>query len=161
MITDSYYLNLGETALIRQQGSIHMLGLGSCVGLFLHDRMAKIAAAAHVVYPHHSEDMSPGSSALTALDHLLVQMTAAGANPGYLRAHIVGGAKLLNIVHSDIGRQNSLIIEAQLRNRCIYIATNATGEHAGRSASIHLPDGNIKYQTIHHHTNLNITPLSK
>lgn len=148
MPAESYHLNLGESALIMREGSIHILGIGSCIGLFLHDRVAAIAAACHVVYPHHTDPKLPCSNANMAVEVLISQLIASGAKVRRLQAHIIGGANLLSLRHDNIGQENTQKVESKLKEYGITIVTKEVGDKVGRSASFFLPSGQLQFRTL-------------
>ena len=135
MIT--YTLNIGD--LVVTKGSrVHYscLGIGSCICLFLQDRMAGISGGAHIMLPE-SVDLTGENGkyyyATAAVNELVRRFSRLGSNLTNLRAKITGGANVIDTSH-DIGDQNAQTVIKQLVRNNVYIAAKEVGGKLGRSA---------------------------
>src|SRR5688500_18311268 len=94
-----YMLQMGDMKVSSGLDILTCFGLGSCVGLFLHDRIRKVGGGAHIMFPHyHARTVMQAKSyyAEPALEELLRQMKEAGADLETLRAKLVGGAQVID-----------------------------------------------------------------
>ncbi len=72
-------------------------GLGSCVGIGMHDPQARISGLLHAILPANpngSADSSP-KYVDTGIHALIDQLARAGANPKRLVVRMAGGANML------------------------------------------------------------------
>lgn len=113
--------------------------LGSCVGVVLHDRGAKIGGLAHVVLPaSRGSSESPGKYADTAIPALIADLERAlqGRTTGRLAAKLAGGASMFQTgtesASRNIGRMNQEAVEAILAGLRIPILARDLGGDAGR-----------------------------
>ncbi|MCL2125139.1 MAG: chemotaxis protein CheD [Oscillospiraceae bacterium] len=130
------------------------LGLGSCVGITLYDRIQKIGGLAHVMLPTYKgfEGQNVAKFADSAIIELLNQITRIGATRGALVAKIAGGAHMFGLTQNTdmmkIGERNaaaSLAILAQLR---IPVQANDTGGSHGRTIELSTDTGALKIKTV-------------
>jgi len=99
------YLASGEYSVNAAEQKIIKLLLGSCVGVALYDRQAKIGGAIHLLLPEPAtpdSDWMPASYATTGLPLFINALRAAGADPGRLEAVIAGGALLGKVSKHDL-----------------------------------------------------------
>lgn len=75
--------------------------LGSCIGVAVYDRVAKVGGMAHVILPDSKEGSGdPGKFADTAVDLLVENLVAEGAEKKRVAAKMVGGATMFGDEHS-------------------------------------------------------------
>jgi chemotaxis protein CheD len=107
------------------------VGLGSCIAVFVTDRIKKVSGGAHIPLPN-GESTAELKSAGEIIDELLHKLQRKGGDVNRLRAKIAGGANVLD--HTiDIGEQNASSIMELLRARKIYIAGSDLGGTVCRS----------------------------
>src|SRR5436305_6906739 len=90
-------IGMGKMAVCRSEDDgLYALGLGSCIGLAVLDRSARIGGLAHIVLPEssHEADEEPGKFADRAVPELIFRMRLAGASPRRLEAALGGGARM-------------------------------------------------------------------
>ncbi|OGU13476.1 MAG: hypothetical protein A3K13_14175 [Gemmatimonadetes bacterium RIFCSPLOWO2_12_FULL_68_9] len=133
-------VRMGEYAVVRGDGVLVALGLGSCVAVILHDRHARVAGLAHVVLPSASLSRDrdrPARAAETAVPLLVGAMRAEGADVARMAARLVGGASMFaNLLAAgtvSMGDRNALAVRAALRAAGIPIVGESVGESFGRS----------------------------
>ncbi len=99
------------------------IGLGSCIGLVIVDRMRKVAGLAHVMLPQarpgQAEGLAPsarGKYADLAVPALVDAMLAAGARRLGLQVALVGGAKMFGAASGtlDVGARNEAAVRDAL-----------------------------------------------
>lgn len=106
-------------------------GLGSCIGLFIVDRLNNLSAGAHIAMPSAcSSDAYP--DALQIMDHLVLRLQEQGSDLTCLRAKIAGGAKVYENA-LDIGAQNIKVVLQYLVKRRIFLAASDVGGRTART----------------------------
>ena len=142
----SYVLQMGDIKVSTQPATLICVGLGSCIGVFLYDRLNKIGGGAHIMLPAYTSSNVLCTSwcyADTGLEELLIQMNAAGANIEALRAKIVGGANPSNIHTLDVGKQNIEAVMDLLIKKRIYLAACDISGNQARKALFHTYSGSV------------------
>jgi len=131
---------MGEHRVVRGDGVLAALGLGSCVAIILHDRHARVAGLAHVVLPSASLSRThdrPARFANTAVPLLLGDMKAEGADVARVVARLVGGASMFaNLLAAGtvaMGERNVLAVRAALRGAGLATVAEEVGGTSGRS----------------------------
>lgn len=150
-------IGIGEIGVIKEEGTLTIYGLGSCVGLVLFNEKTKIAGIAHILLPgpRLPQDLTnelPAKYGDEAIKALLKMV--GGQNPKEifsLKGGIVGGATIFSAAEEGsiaIGKRNVEEIEKQLAQLKIKIVWNETGGTTGRSVSLSLPDIELKVRTL-------------
>jgi chemotaxis protein CheD len=109
------------------------IGLGSCVGLIIHDESNHIGALAHVMLPDsRGRNDHPGKFADTAVAAILTDLNPNGNK---LTAKLVGGASLFQNFSStlNIGQRNIAAIREILTGCNIQITAEEVGGTSGRT----------------------------
>lgn len=119
------------------------IGLGSCVGVAVLDRMNAVAALAHVMLPSAGPNPSgpPGKYADRAVPALIDAAERLGARRRQLEAVLVGGAQMFDVsVGSglDIGPRNATAVRAALAAERIPVRAEALGGRRGRTMRVHV-----------------------
>ena len=130
---------MGEMAISAAKGDeLVAIGLGSCIGLALVDRVAGVAGLAHIVLPDSGSADSPaGKFADLAVPELVARVQAAGALKLRLQAVLVGGAKMFARPGGlDIGARNDEAVRGALADLGIAVHASATGGSRGRTARV-------------------------
>ncbi|QHT67721.1 chemotaxis protein CheD [Rhodocytophaga rosea] len=141
-----FVLQMGDIKVSAGSGIFTCFGLGSCVGLFLHDRVHKIGGGAHIMFPdYHARTVIQAKSyyAEPAIEEVLKQMKEAGADLEKLRAKLVGGAQVMDAKLLDMGFQNTHAIRNALTRYKIYIAAADLGGYTSRTARFKIADGSL------------------
>lgn len=123
-----YRIGIGEVQVASRGETLTCHGLGSCVGVFLHDRQLKIGGAAHIFLPKSGHETSLGQTyhAEGALSRLITKMEACGSNQNQLRAFLFGGAQLFTSSLTT-GMRNVEAVREYLVQHHIYIAHQQVG----------------------------------
>jgi chemotaxis protein CheD len=123
--------------------------LGSCIGICLYDRQAKIGGLAHIMLPTMNMPGAPAAKyADTALPLLIKNMAHEGADIKRLKAKIAGGAKMFNLpgnsMIASIGINNANKVEEILFEMGIELLSKDIGGNASRTISFYLTNGDVR-----------------
>jgi chemotaxis protein CheD len=121
------------------------IGLGSCVGLILHDEERKIGALAHVMLPKSSGKPGEreGKYADTAITILLRDLAAKGSKVGSLKAKLAGGASMFQNFSGNlnIGERNVDALRILLKEKAIPVIREDIGGTVGRTITYYPKEG--------------------
>lgn len=148
------FVNMGQIRVLQTSGILTTVGLGSCVGVTLHDPVAKVGAMAHVFLaksrPERDPNALPGKYADTAIPALISQAIAKGARQERLVAKLAGGANLFaNLATNNlsIGAQNiEAVIEQLNLFKIPIIGKDVAGNH-GRKMRLFIESGIVVVTT--------------
>jgi chemotaxis protein CheD len=139
---------IGQWAIASAPARIRTL-LGSCVGIVLYDRVARLGGVAHVVLPEARGAVNhPGKYADTAIPALVADLERRQGVKirARLIAKLAGGASMFQIdqgPHSalNIGRRNQEAIEHILADWNIPVLARDLGGTAGRRLTLDTASG--------------------
>ncbi len=128
------------------------LGLGSCVGVCIYDRLSKVIGMAHVMLPSSVgyAGQNRAKFADSAIDDLISLMIKGGAKRGGLYAKLAGGAHMFSRSGSDVLKVGDRNVEAclqKLSTLSIPVRVRDTGGTRGRTIEQY-PDGSLKIRTV-------------
>lgn len=110
--------------------------LGSCAGVVLYDRQARLGGVAHIVLPDSRGSTDhPGKYADTAIPGLIDDMERAAGRKlrARLTAKLFGGASMFQGGASiDIGRSNQAAVETVLAGLGVAVIARDMGGGTGR-----------------------------
>lgn len=143
-----YALNIGELKVSGKPAIITCFGLGSCIGLFLFDRIKKVGGGAHIMLPgpdlkrKRTDGCAYAENAIAAL---LSAMSIEGCHVQGLRGKIIGGANVLANTNGfgSIGAMNIREVKSHLVRRGIYVAAEDVGGHLSRTARFNTQTGDV------------------
>lgn len=144
-------LGLGEWRVTSDPDeTLVCLGLGSCVALCLHDRVAKIGGMAHMVLPDSTAGRpgnSPAKFVDLAVPALIDRVIAAGAKRSRLNVALAGGASMLagSALAQQIlvGERNIQAAREALTSRRFQAHGEDTGGSRGRTVRLHIGSGTV------------------
>lgn len=124
--------------------------LGSCIGVAMYDRVAKVGGMAHVILPSSKEGSGdPGKFADTAVDILLDQVLSAGALRERLAAKISGGASMFGSESkSGLGVRNEEAVRERLQHHSVRLTAAHCGGTKGRKMSLDPGSGEVTVEII-------------
>jgi chemotaxis protein CheD len=141
---------IGQWAVARAPAKIRTL-LGSCVGIVLYDRAAKLGGLAHIVLPSaRGAADHPGKYADTAIPALIADFDRRLCDKGRprLTAKLVGGANMFPLDATvrensalNIGQKNQEAIEQILARFAIPILARDLGGTTGRRLTLDTNSG--------------------
>ncbi len=137
-------VRMGELVVSKTASDeIVAIGLGSCIGLALIDRIAKVAGLAHIVLPDSQGMAGPAAKfADVPCPSWSLQMQKSGANKSRLEAALVGGARMFALGSGlDIGARNEAAVRDALAHLQVRIHATATGGNRGRTVRVGVGDG--------------------
>jgi chemotaxis protein CheD len=140
-------VGIAEYAVSTDGAVLTTSGLGSCIGLALHDPHSGVAGLAHVMLPvcDDSSGGDPAKFADTGTSLLVEEVTAAGADPATLKGKLAGGSEMLDFSTDGqaIGRRNAEVVRETLADHDIpVVATDVGGDH-GRSLRLEPGTGDL------------------
>lgn len=119
--------------------------LGSCAGVVLHDRVARVGGVAHIVLPNSRGVADhPGKFADTAIPGMIadIRRTLGRNASGRLTAKIVGGASMFQAGKAlNIGQMNRDAVEQILEELGVPILARDVGGGTGRRLTLDTASG--------------------
>lgn len=112
------------------------IGLGSCIGLVIHDRDRGIGSLAHIMLPtSQGKADRPAKYADTAIPLMVEKLEGTGSRRGSLQVKMAGGASMFkNFSGSlNIGERNVERIVAICKTLNLPVVGNDTGGTMGRT----------------------------
>ncbi|MEK6799816.1 MAG: chemotaxis protein CheD [Planctomycetota bacterium] len=124
--------------------------LGSCVGIAVYDRVAKLGALGHVILPDSKEGSGdPGKFADTAVDMLMEMLVEEGADRKRIKAKIAGGAAMFaTATQNGLGDRNVAAVRARLEHHSIRLIASAVGGTRGRKMMLDPGSGDVLVEII-------------
>ena len=146
-------VGMADMKACRSPETLTTLGLGSCVGICLYDRITKISGMAHIMLPSLNgyAGQSRAKFADSAIVDLVAQMTRMGANRASLVAKLAGGAHMFTGSANNILKVGERNVEASLRALAelrIPVQANDTGGSYGRTIELFSETGLLKIRTV-------------
>jgi len=113
--------------------------LGSCVGICVIDKTARIAGMAHIMLPYNNNGDITNifKYADTGITEMIKQMEQLGGTRSRMIAKIAGGARMFEIKGSsaigNIGERNIVATKETLQKLRIKLFAQDVGENYGRT----------------------------
>ena len=148
-----------EWQIIKQREHQEILltaGLGSCIGICIHDPLLKVGGMAHIMLPTASISLggNPAKYADTALELLLKEISGMGANKARLKAKMAGGAQMFSFPGKPpvlkIGERNAEAVQKELKKHGIPLLVADVGGSFGRTIYFDVGTGELRIRTINH-----------
>jgi chemotaxis protein CheD len=134
---------------------IMTIGLGSCVGIALYDKIKSIGGLAHIMLPDSTQFSSvknPMKFADLAIPMLIEKLEKIGANKRNLTAKIAGGASMFNFsdrnMTMDIGNRNGKSVKLNLKKYSIPLLAEDLGGNKGRTMIFDTARGSVEIRTV-------------
>ena len=147
-------VGMADLKVAKSPDILTTLGLGSCVGVTLYDKIKKIGGMAHCMLPTYKgfEGQNIAKFADSAIIELINQLTRLGVSRNSLVAKIAGGAHMFGHTQNNdmlkIGERNAAASTAILQQLKIPIIANDTGGTHGRTIELHIESGQLKIRTV-------------
>lgn len=148
-------VGIGDLKVAKSPDKIITVGLGSCVGITIYDKINKIGGLAHIMLPDSSEFRvvnNPMKFADLAIPLLVDTVVKLGAKRNYLKAKIAGGASMFNFsdknLMMDIGNRNSMAVKNILKSMRIDIISEDLGGNKGRTITFDTNSGMLSVKTV-------------
>lgn len=148
-------VGIADLKVARTPDRLITIGLGSCVGIVLFDRISGIGGLAHIMLPDStkfSKVINDIKFADLAIPILVNKMKEMGANARNLRAKIAGGASMFNFsdskINMDIGERNSKAVKEILGFFSIPLESEDVGGTKGRTITFDTVTGALYVRTV-------------
>jgi len=147
-------VGMADLRVAKSPDILTTLGLGSCVGITLYDKVKKNGGLAHVMLPTYKgfEGQKIAKFADSAIIELVNQLARTGSPRNMLVAKIAGGAHMFGRTQTDdmlkIGERNAAASLAILKQLGIPVQANDTGGTHGRTIELHIDTGALKIRTV-------------
>lgn len=131
-------------------------GLGSCIGVCIHDPIVKVGGMAHIMLPTANGNCGGNQAkyADTAIEILLGDIVQLGAVRSRLRAKIAGGAQMFSFPGKTavlkIGDRNAEAVAIELKRLGVPLVVSDVGGSFGRTIHFNVGTGELKVRTINH-----------
>ena len=140
-MASSIIVGIADMKICKAPDTITTLGLGSCVGIVLYDRAAKVAGLVHIMLPDSTkikQNQNKLKFADTGIDELVQKLQSMGISRFSLKAKIAGGAKMFAFASgaSDLGSivdKNVMAVNQKLKSLGIAIVAEDVGLNYGRT----------------------------
>jgi chemotaxis protein CheD len=146
---------MAQLAVGQDTDQLKTLGLGSCVGICLHDSRLRLGGLVHIMLPEMSlyqDKNNQAKYADTGIRLLYREMVAAGASPSRLRCKLAGGAQMFTFAgQSDvmrIGQRNLAMTRQVVQELQIPVVAEHTGGNFGRTIQLDCQTGTLEVRTI-------------
>lgn len=122
-------------------------GLGSCIGVAIHDTETGASGLVHVMLPSADEvdGDNPAKFADSGVETLVEAMEDKGADRSSMIAKIAGGSDMLDFSKngSGIGSRNASVVEETLEDLSIPLEGKDVGGDHGRSIRLKGDNGDL------------------
>lgn len=131
-------------------------GLGSCIGVCIHDQVSRVGGLAHIMLPTANGNVGGNlfKYADTAIEIMMQEILKLGANKNRLKAKIAGGAQMFSFPGKPpvlkIGDRNSEAVEQELKRMGIPLLSTDVGGSFGRTIHFDVATGELRVRTINH-----------
>ncbi|MEF8825786.1 MAG: chemotaxis protein CheD [Halapricum sp.] len=144
---DRIKVGIAEYDVSKNGAELTTSGLGSCIGVALHDDAVPVSGLVHVMLPSadEMEDGNPAKFADTGVETLIEQLESEGGSRDRMIAKIAGGSDMLDFSESGsgIGQRNVKQVKATLDAHDIPIVGEDVGGDHGRSLRLEGASGDL------------------
>ncbi len=147
-------VKIAEYHVLKGEGILMTIGLGSCVGIALYDAKAKVAGLAHILLPDSQQFVKRdnlGKYADTAIPLLIQEMKKLGADIRSIQSKIAGGSALFQSQNNHIngiGIRNVEAVKTALQELELPLVGSDTGGSAGRTMQLFSKDGKVLVKAV-------------
>ncbi len=153
---DTVKVKIADLAVLRENGVIITVGLGSCVGIGLYDDSSRVGGLAHILLPESRHFQNRGGAlntakfADTAIPVLIGEMEKIGGKRSRLQAKIAGGSQLFtfNKTSISVGEKNIEAVRRALQQLNIPIVGEDLGGSHGRTMRLFVNSGRVTISTV-------------
>jgi chemotaxis protein CheD len=148
-------VGIADLNTVNSPGKLITVGLGSCVGIALYDKISGIGGLSHIMLPdsrQFSNVTNPYKFADLAVPILLEKMEKMGARRRSINAKIAGGASMFSFSDKsmimDIGTRNYSAVTAVLEKMSIPLVSSDVGGNKGRTMIFDTLSGVVQIKTV-------------
>lgn len=155
MEVKEYRVGIADLNVAKSPDKIITVGLGSCIGIALYDKINGIGGLLHIMLPDSTQFRNvtnPLKFSDLGIPILIDKMKEKGANVRNLKAKISGGASMFNFSDKsmimDIGRRNIESVKKKLNELSIPILAEEVGGNKGRTMIVDTSNGVVQIKTV-------------
>ncbi len=148
-------VGMADLNICHAPDAITTLGLGSCVGVVLYDKLKKQAGMVHVMLPDSTkvrQNQNKAKFADTGIDYLIELLEKEGTRKQSLTAKIAGGAQMFAFSSNNdmlrVGDRNVEAVKAKLNSLGIRILAEDTGLNYGRTVEFYPETGDFVIKAV-------------
>ncbi|MEW5919714.1 MAG: chemotaxis protein CheD [Bacillota bacterium] len=154
--TEIVKVKIADMAVLKDNGLIITVGLGSCVGICLYDEISRVGGLAHILLAESQQFKSRDGAvnkakfADTAIPLLLEKMEKFGGKRSRLRSKIAGGSQLFVFKKTNIsvGEKNVETVRRTLKKLNIPVVGEDVGGSHGRTMRLYIDSGRVTISTV-------------
>ena len=154
-MSDEIKIGIADLNVTSSPNRLITVGLGSCIGITLYDKIKKNGGLLHIMLPdstQFSNVTNPLKFADLGVPILLKQILDMGSQKRDIVAKIAGGASMFNFSDKsmimDIGNRNAIAVKRALQELKIPLLSEDTGGNKGRTVILHTENGNVQIRTV-------------
>lgn len=154
-LDNNIFIGMGEMQVTGSPESVlSCIGLGSCIGVSVYDRVTGVGGMVHVVLPKYDgKDIhNQAKYADTAVPLLLKEIIAQGGTRSHLIIKIAGGSEMSLAPGFEntfkTGERNLSEVALALEREGVRLAAADTGGHKGRTIKLYLSTGKVTVKTV-------------
>jgi len=154
-MSDEIRVGIADLNVTNSPNSLITVGLGSCIGITLYDKIKKNGGLLHIMLPdstQFSNVANPFKFADLGVPILLKQILDMGSQKKDIVAKIAGGASMFNFSDKsmimDIGNRNAIAVKKVLEELNIPLLGEDTGGNKGRTVILETENGSVQIRTV-------------
>jgi chemotaxis protein CheD len=148
-------IGIGEYRVAKAPAVLIAYGLGSCLGVVLHDRQRTLGGMAHTLLPESRPGTPQNQRAKfgdAAIRLMVDELVSQGAARESLAARLVGGANMFEPLYAppedSIGARNVRMARATLQALGIPLLAEDVGGNHGRTVEFDLATGRVLVRSV-------------
>jgi chemotaxis protein CheD len=148
-------VGIADLNTVVSPGKLITVGLGSCIGIALYDKIIGVGGLAHIMLPDSTQFnnlANPHKFADLAIPILVEKLEKMGANKRNIKAKIAGGASMFSFSDKsmimDIGGRNSTAVKNVLIKFSIPLISEDVGGNKGRTMIFDTSNGIVQIKTV-------------
>lgn len=147
-------VGISDMKIVKEPEQLISYALGSCVGICIIDKTAKISGMAHIMLPYNNniDKENMFKFADTGIVEMVKQMEYLGAAKARMIAKIAGGAKMFEVKSGStlgsIGERNILATKETLSKLKIKLFAEDVGANYGRTITFESITGNLTIKSF-------------
>jgi chemotaxis protein CheD len=150
MIDAEIKVGIADLNTVSYPDKIMTIGLGSCVGIAIFDKIKLIGGLSHIMLPDSTQfkDVkNPYKFADLAIPILIEKMEKLGCQKRNMTVKIAGGASMFNFsdksMISDIGKRNGEAVVKTLKQLQLQVLASHLGGNKGRTMVLDSKTGKV------------------
>lgn len=155
LAVEEFTVGISEWKASKAPNKLITLGLGSCVGIVLFDKISLVGGLSHIMLPDSKQfknNSNPGKFPDTAIPLLVKDMVKLGARRTNIKAKIAGGAQMFSSsdkkLMSAIGDRNVENTLEVLKSLGIRLLASDVGGTRGRTVIFDIQEGTVWIRTL-------------